>query len=193
MSQQEFEATALPLDVLWILMTQNSGVCLHMKRGNPGVLSRNQVCAARSARLESSNWLLIKNPRSFSVHLLRGHFTGAAWGNNEYRWPRYVCMCLFDFFFKPKTLFRWVEEGTCTAWDVVNSLLCCSGLRKVLEASVSRYWEVAGSFLSLKPNACFLQHWQNAKPLLVLGFVLLLGGFFLNLEVLSVQIAAKLK
>lgn len=31
------------------------------------------------------------------------------------------------------------EEGTCTARDVVNSLLCCCGLRKILEASVSRY------------------------------------------------------
>lgn len=143
-SQQELEAAALSLGVLWILMTQTCGtVCL-------GTLWKEETrmcwagirCVLQAQwgwRAAAGYWW---KTRLFSVRLLRGHFAGAAWGNNKCRWPKCVDMYLFDFFL-PKTSLRWVEEGTCTARDVVNSSLCCSGLRKVLGAAVLRYWEVA--------------------------------------------------
>lgn len=48
-----------------------------------------------------------------------------------------VWICIYLIFFTENQL--EVVEGTCTARDVVNSSLCCSGLRKVLEAAVLRY------------------------------------------------------
>lgn len=50
-----------------------------------------------------------------------------------------MCMCNYLMFYYQKPSSAEGEEGTCTARDVINSLLCCSGLRKILEASGSRY------------------------------------------------------
>lgn len=111
---------------------QESGVCCEVSEAGEQQLVTN------------------KKPRPFSVHCLRGRFAGAAWGN-KYDLAMCICiylMCICILFIKNHL--PWVEEGTCTARDVVNSLLCCSGVRKVLAASVSRYSEVT-AFCRLFP------------------------------------------
>lgn len=148
MSQQEFEATALPLGVLWILMTQSCGDCAHEKRKPRCVEQESGVCCKVN---EAGEQQLVtnKNPghvlcTSLGVTLLVLHEEIINVGDLA------VCMCIYLMFYYQKTIFSWGEEGTCTARDVVNSLLCCSGLRKVLEASISRYWEVT-AFCRLFP------------------------------------------
>lgn len=108
-SQQKLEAAALPLGVLWILMTQTRGtVCL-------GTLWKEEtrVCWAGIRCVLQAQWGWRAaagywwKTRLFSVRLLRGPFAGAAWGNNKYRWPKCVDMYLFDFFYQKPAWGGW--------------------------------------------------------------------------------------